>query len=225
MTQPRGSRWHLTMEYKSTMVKVWYPGRRTTVAIWGGLLRWRKGKADRTSLELSKMEVLHKSSSWRRLAESFDLKPCSMPGPTLQYWGFEEKLASISLDLATLEGYYRGAQGKLNTAAYVAGDVMDNRCCGISLLSTCYSPEIAAPFFIFFAVAEWYVIGLTYALVSFFEPSMVWHTISTTLLSQDSDVQSIEGHSLSQPMVKSGLFVADVALALEALAIFSKYQL
>ena len=163
--------------------------------------------------------------------------PCGV-FPPFSIEAAEEKLASISLDLATLEvGIIEGAQKeKLNHRSQQQGaklarniDAMDAiDVAGISLLSTRYirQKNRSAIFHLLLwllnAVA---VIGLTYALVSFFEPSMVWQTISTTLLSQDSGVQSIEGHSLSQPMVKSGLFVADVALALEALAIFSKYQL
>ena len=63
----------------------------------------------------AKMEALQqKSSSCAALLNLFDLKPCSMPCgvfPPFSIEAAEEKLASISLDLATLEvGIIEGAQ-------------------------------------------------------------------------------------------------------------------
>ncbi len=210
----------------------------------GGYSSGEEGRNRRKSIATgglyrAKMEALQrKSAACAALFNLFNLKPCSMPCgvfPPFSVEIAEEKLAAISLDLATLEvSIIEGAQKeKLSHKAQREGaaaasdmDAMD--VAAIGLLSTRYIRQKNRS--AFFHLVLWMlnavaVLGLTYAITSFFDPSVAWLSITTTSTSGDPIVESTANHSLSHPIVRSGLLVADVALALEALAIFSKYQL
>ncbi len=190
----------------------------------------------------ARMEALQrKSAACAALLNLFNLKPCSMPCgvfPPFSVETAEEMLAAISLDLATLEvSIIEGAQkekmshnGKRQGAAAASEmDAMD--VAGIGLLSSRYirqknrSATFHLLLWVLNAVA---VVGLTFAITSFFEPSVLWSSLGFSSGLADSlsslSSQSTGQHSLSHPSVKTGMMVADMALALEALAIFSKYQ-
>lgn len=186
----------------------------------------------------AKMETLQrKSAACAALLNLFNIRPCSMPCGTFYPFSInaaEEKLSQISLDLATLEvSIIEGAQKQtLSQKGARAGasaandmDAMDVASLGVLASRYIRQKNRGATFhmlvWVLNAVA---VVGLSFAITSFFDPWILWHSLTGGREDIDKGIVTlVETHSLSQPLTASGMLIADVSLAIEALVIFSRY--
>lgn len=207
----------------------------------------RRRRVSRTSAGVYrvKMDALQrKSSACAALLNLFSLRaaaePCGPFGP-FSVQATEDTLASISLDLASLEvNLIESAQKQVvserrGTAAGRADDdgdaVVD--VAGVAIMAKRYIRQknrIATFYLCLWILNAVAIIGLAFAIMTFFEPiTVLRHLLGPSVFKtqgrEDGHGHGQDGDSLipeNWPLVSNGLLVADIALAFEALAILSR---